>query len=496
MKTTSVIMILALIVVALTAGGALATNGMNLMGYGPISSGMGGTSYAFDNGTAAMMNNPATLGIIPNGVLLDVAFGALGPDVTATVITQQGNMAAKSEAEWFYMPALGIFVNKGALGYGFGVFGQGGMGTEYGATSWMSDPSMGQNSALTQGLVNRSEVSVGRALIPLTYRINDQFTIGGSLDFVWAGIDLQMAMSEAQFQDLVNPMLQTIGTASGSLVNAFAQFYEPVGGSGISQLYHAYFDFSNTSAYTGEAKGYGFAGKLGLLYKLNDQLSFGATYHSTTALGDLETSNAGLSMGVNIDPGVLVGNPTGSYEDMNLALTGKIKIKDFQWPAIFGLGMAYKPLEELLLAFDFKYIMWSSVMEDFKMTFTADDSPSNGGFAGLSMDAALYQKWENQPVFALGAAFKATEAITLRGGFNRGTNPVPNEYLNALFPAIVENHVTFGAGWGFRETMRIDASIEVVMEKAATNPGNGTNIPPVESAHSQLNWAIMFSNHF
>ena len=35
---------------------ALATNGMNLEGYGPIALGMGGTSFAFDNGTAAVIN--------------------------------------------------------------------------------------------------------------------------------------------------------------------------------------------------------------------------------------------------------------------------------------------------------------------------------------------------------------------------------------------------------------------------------------------------------
>ena len=38
---------------------ATATNGMNMEGYGPIATGMGGASYAYDNGTAAMMNNPA-----------------------------------------------------------------------------------------------------------------------------------------------------------------------------------------------------------------------------------------------------------------------------------------------------------------------------------------------------------------------------------------------------------------------------------------------------
>ena len=59
-----------------------ATNGMNLEGYGPIATGMGGASMAYDNGTAAMMNNPATLGLMPEGDRLDVALGYLGPHVT------------------------------------------------------------------------------------------------------------------------------------------------------------------------------------------------------------------------------------------------------------------------------------------------------------------------------------------------------------------------------------------------------------------------------
>ena len=63
---------------------AYATNGMNMEGYGPIATGMGGASMAYDNGTAALMNNPATLGLMPQGNRLDVAVGFLGPNVKAT----------------------------------------------------------------------------------------------------------------------------------------------------------------------------------------------------------------------------------------------------------------------------------------------------------------------------------------------------------------------------------------------------------------------------
>jgi len=40
---------------------AYATNGMLMEGYGPESTAMGGASMAFDNGAAAMVNNPAIL---------------------------------------------------------------------------------------------------------------------------------------------------------------------------------------------------------------------------------------------------------------------------------------------------------------------------------------------------------------------------------------------------------------------------------------------------
>lgn len=477
------------------AGEAEATNGMNLEGYGPVAVGMGGASFAYMNGTAAMMNNPATLSLIPSGIMLDLAFGNLGPDVAAIVTTPMGSMTAESEATAFYMPAFGLFVRKENYGFGIGVFSQGGMGTEYGADSWLADPSMGANTALTEGLVNRSEVGVGRVIAPFTYDIDEQWSVGASFDFVWAGMDLQMAMSEAQFQDLANPMAQTLGTASGTLVTAFGEMYEPFGGTGIATLHHAYFDFSNESSLTGEAKGYGIAGKVGVVFKANEKVTFGATFHSPTFLGDLETENAELSMAVNADP-TIFGLPAGDNIDAEIGLTGTITVNDFEWPWVLGGGVAIEPTEQVLLALDVKYIAWSAVMEDFSMTFTADDIPDNGGFGGLSMDASLLQEWDDQIVIALGGAYKATEPLTLRGGFNYSKNPVPDGFLNALFPAIVESHVTFGAGYEFDESMNVNGSFTYGLEKSQENPGNGSTIPPVESTHSQINWMLMFGYGF
>lgn len=473
-----------------------ATNGMNLEGYGPVSVAMGGSSLAFDNGTAAVMNNPATLALAPAGTRLDLALGNLGPKVRASVMTPAGRLSATSQSDAFYMPAIGVAVRRGRLTWGLGIFGQGGMGTQFGRDSWLSDPSGGADTALDRGLINRTEVSVGRVILPLVYTAGERVVLAATADLVWAGMDLQMGLSEAQFQDLADPRAGTLGRVTGSLVSGFGQLYEPFGGTGVRQLHHAYFDFSNGSPFTGQARGYGVAGKVGALVRVTRQFTVGAVYHGRTRLGDLETSGARLAMDVRLDPGALAGAPTGTYQDTRLDLTGTLSVRDFQWPAQLGLGAAFTPTDRVLLAVDVKRIYWSAVMSAFQMTFVADRTPANGPLAGLSLDAALYQRWQNQTVIALGGAVEAMPGLTLRAGYNHGRNPVPDRYLNALFPATVEGHATFGAGYRISPRLSADLSVARAFDVEATNGGNGLTLPVVTSRHRQLNWQALVSRRF
>ncbi len=456
---------------------AQATNGMNIEGYGPIAAAMGGASMAYDNGSAAMMNNPATIGMMNEGDRLDAFFGFLGPNVES----EAGGMTAKSHGSAYYMPAVGFLRKRDNLTYGIGMYGQGGMGTEYGRTSFMS---------MGAGLENRTELSVGRVILPLSVNIDDKLTVGGSIDFVWAGLDLRMAMSEAQFVDLVTT--QNGGTASGSLINGFGAFYEPFGGMGINQLNYAYFDYSNSSRFSGKARGYGAAGKIGAAYKVNDKLTVGATYHSETNLGDMETDDANLRMNVNMFNGT-------SYQATDIPVSGKISVKNFQWPATYGIGAAFQATDKLLLAADIKRINWADTMQDFRMVFTADAVQANpiaAGFAGMNLDASLYQRWSNQTVYQIGGAYQLDKQLTVRAGYNYAENPVPDQYLNALFPAIVEQHITAGFGYGFNEQQSVDFSVQHALPVSNTNPGNGSTIPPVTSRHSQTSFQFIYSHRF
>ena len=452
------------IVLAFAGPRLAATNGMNMEGYGPIATAMGGASMAYDNGTAAVINNPATLGLMPENARLDLAVGVLGPRITATA---PNGAVAKSESTSFFMPALGYVRNSGDFIYGLGVFGQGGMGCQYSPDSWRG---------LGFGLQNRTEVSVGRVIAPLAWKVHDQLTVAATADFVWAGMDLKMAMSGAQFMDLVST--HHIGEASGTIVQSFGQIMQqlPAGTS----VDYAYFNFSNGSDFTGEASATGYAGKIGVVYTPAPELTFGFTYHTQTRLSDLKAPGNSISFQLNV-PGM------GA---MPQALAGDITVRDFQWPAMLGAGFAWKPAPRWLVAGDIREVYWSSVMQSFNLRFVASSAATNGPFAGQTLDAKLYQNWSDQTIVELGAAWQATDTFTLRFGGNYGADPIPAQYLNCLFPATVEKHLSIGGSWQLTPRSSVHASYAHGFAHSVTN-GSGVTVE-----HSQNNVQLLYSLAF
>lgn len=280
---------------------AAATNGMNLEAYGAKAGGMGGASFAHENGNSALMNNPATLGLRKEGNSLGLGLTLLQPDVVTSMNhPQAGRMTAKSDGDAYWMPSVSLIRKTGRLTYGAGILAQGGMGTEYGSNSFLSNGT---------GLPMRSEVGFGRLMMPLAYNVNDQLTLAGQVDYVWASMDVQMLMPD---------------------------------GSG-------HVDFSNSSDFSGRASGNGWAFKLGAHYKVSDALAFGATYHSKTDVGDLE------------------GSGTFTMLASGMQIPTRFRVVDFQWPQTYGVGVAWQASPVFMLAADVKRLEWSGSMKDFRL---------------------------------------------------------------------------------------------------------------------------------
>ncbi len=368
-------------------GAAIATNGMIMEGYGPVAAGMGGASMAYDNGSAAMANNPATLALMPSGSRLDLMVGFVGPDVKTPMGT--------SEADAFYMPAVGYVAKQGSLAYGVGIYGQGGMGTEF------------ANGDMAQ-------VSVGRVIFPVAYTVNDRLNVGGSVDVVWSGMDLVADLNGDGTKDIV---------------------------------------FRDDSDFTGEAKGYSLAAKLGFTYKLSDALTVGGAYQTASNLPDLKD---------------------GGY-----------KVKGFDMPPVLGVGLAWQANKSLMVAADIKDVMW-----DRSMNTVTIQTPM--------MDVPFRQDWDNQIVLALGLSYKLDPALTGRIGYNHGKNPIPDQFVSYLWPAIIEDHYTVGFGYAFSKQSELNFALSVAPNVKVTGSGPmppfGNNGMVIE--HSQVNWQLMYSLKF
>jgi long-chain fatty acid transport protein len=418
---------------------ASATNGMNMEGYGPVSAGMGGASQAIDHGTAAMAQNPATLGLMGPGARLDAALGVLGPKVASSMA---GMPTAESSGTSYVMPAFGYIRRSGPLVYGLGLFAQGGMGTDYGADSFLA---AGSGSGV------RSELGVGRVLLPLAWQVTPSLSLGATLDFMWAGLDMRMAASGAQLGGMVT-------SASGNL----AQALPALGGAPWARI-----DFSDDNDFTGKAKATGWAAKIGAVFKATDALTLGLSYQSKSSLKDMETGATGASM-----------SATGGFAD-----SGRMTVIDFQWPAMTAVGLSWQATPSLLLAADIKRLGWASVMKDFKLRY---DSAGMGG----SVSFALPQNWKDQTVTSLGLAWAVSTEMTLRAGINHASNPIPDALVNPLFPATVERHYTLGLGYRFTPASEFNVALTIAPEKAVTN-GMGVRV-----THKQTNAQLMYSHRF
>jgi long-chain fatty acid transport protein len=288
------------------------------------------------------------------------------------------------------MPAFGYVKKQGNLTYGAGLYGQGGMGTKYASG-------------------DMAQVGVGRVIFPLAYSVNDRLNVGGSVDIVWAGMDM-------------------VASAAG-------------------------INFKDDSEFTGAAMGYSLAGKLGFTYKLNKTLTLGGVYQTAGNLPDLKG---------------------GGYT-----------VKGFDMPSVAALGLAWQANDRLMIAADLKDVMWGSSMNTVTIVTPGGSVP-------------FQQNWDDQLVVALGLSYKINDALTGRIGYNYGKNPVPSQFVNYLWPAIVETHYTAGFGYAVSKQSEINFGLAYAPEVTVT--GTGPAMPAgnggMQIKHSQLNWQIMYSYTF
>ncbi len=126
-------------------------------------------------------------------------------------------------------------------------------------------------------------------------------------------------------------------------------------------------------------------------------------------------------------------------------------------PQMFQAGLAYKFTPALEWVLDYKFIDWNGVKQIGK-------APITGGFG-----------WHDQHVLKTGLTWQVSPKWTLRGGTSLAKSPIREDsvFANALFPAIIESHATFGVSYAISKNTDVHFTYEHAFGKTMTDNGKG-----------------------
>ncbi len=473
-KLTFAVCIIA--VALLITNSSFATNGMNMIGSGARMSAMGGASQGMIGDPHLMNANPAGITSM-TGHNLGLGIGLLMPGVHFTNTLND----VDADAATFPLPSFSYVMGKDDCDWtvGLGFYTQGGMGATFPELkhnifrAFDNDPRT-QDAFVPQEY--KSSIAYMKVTPTAAYQLNDQFSAGLSLNIGYSMMELAMPYS-------IDPVAKMVGQVPGMGGMTFGQMFgapPAQGGLGYDEV-TALADLGDGVTATG------FGAKFGLQYKANDQLTFGLSYASSTTLtfsgdaimdmnsqfGDAFERMVGGKMQQNPDSslaslqGMVMQDLTNMGIDMMAGMTANYDAEiEFSWPQEFGFGAAYVVNEKLLVAADFKWINWKDAIEKFAMDFTNGDNANINVMMGSpDIQLEMPMNWEDQIAFGLGAEYMATEALALRFGFNHGANPVPENTVIPIFPAVVESHVTLGFGYQLNEKLGFDFGYELVLPK-------------------------------
>lgn len=149
----------------------------------------------------------------------------------------------------------------------------------------------------------------------------------------------------------------------------------------------------------------------------------------------------------------------------------------FDIPSNWSLGVAFMPTPAVTVAFDFERINYSDVKSVNNPSMVqAQLGAANGPGFG----------WQDIDVFKLGVAWRMSDALTLRAGYDRGENPITaaDVTFNILAPGVMKDHYTAGFTYALDKDSEITGALMVAPRQTVTGsslfnglfgPGAGGN---------------------
>lgn len=296
----------------LSSGSALASNGLNMIGYGVESVTMGGADVAVARDTSALNTNPAGLTQLSGGLLESNSAMALALDVRHRDRLGNDEPVANSPVVWGEF-GYAQRLRRLPVSLGAGLFAQGGGGNAF---RRMLTPYAGQDEF--SSLFRIVKLDVGGAL-----KVNPAVSVGASVGVLYADLN-QKVFPDTSFSNASAPGASFYG-------------YELHGPRAVK-----------------------FGYKLGVMIKPEDWLTIGLAYTSKVDLA--------MSGGRYVSNLTAAGLGRVTYRDVHV--TG------FNLPQEVGLGAAARVGPDLLVSMEVKWINWSAALKTTTLRAADPDNPS------------------------------------------------------------------------------------------------------------------------
>lgn len=193
MKKVITFSLMSIMATVLIAGSVCATNGMRMIGFGPVQSSMGGVSVGLPLDAATVITNPAGMSILQGR--MDIGASYFMPIVDATIkgtasapsplaIAHDGE-TIDSDTDGTPVPGVGFIVPvTDKIKFGMVLYGIGGFGVDYPKNLYTSDL--------------YTSYQLLRFSPALSYKINDMVSLGVTINAMYATLNFDAASSLGQ----------------------------------------------------------------------------------------------------------------------------------------------------------------------------------------------------------------------------------------------------------------------------------------------------------
>lgn len=482
---------------------ALATHGTRMVSFNALSVGRGGTGIGIFDNPSLMMSNPAGIAFL-DVPMIDGSFSLMVPHLHFT------NVHNSQVGKTNYFPIIGIgYANPGKesdWSWGAGVFTQGGMGADFTLNHTLFRDQSG--SFIPQAYHSKLAVMQGGPSV--AYRITPDFSIGVSAHLKYSMLEFRMpySLSPTIMKGVVDP---NTGMTFGALFAA-----PPAqGGFGYSEV--------TAAAAMDNLTAFGFGARIGLAYKVNEQLTLGLNYAAPSTM-KYKNGTATMDMTAQMNDafgkavqGYMMQNPGATQEQaqaavmqqfgqMGIDLTKGVAAEynlqaKLKFPQSIGFGAAVRASEELRFALDAEWINWKNAFDNMTLTLSNGANPNINRMLGNSgsFSVEFPMQWKDQIALRVGGEYDVSGELTVRAGYAYGSNPVPDATVFPVFPAIVENHLMIGGSYALTEALAVHGAYELALNKrqnaasqsVVANEFNSSTSELSENIfHVSLTWAL------